>query len=144
MAPIVFSAVNSYFTFVLANFEDPLIKREKFAVSLRREKTKAIINAKRMKLIQSKPLLTIPAQSSLQAATTLDTMTDNESMESEMQELQNRCLNTNCSYYEGYYKFIDVKLFERLLQEISPNFDLDGDIVSAHSQSYRSVSLFKF
>ena len=32
--------------------EDPLKKREQFAVSLRKEKTKQIINAKRQKLIK--------------------------------------------------------------------------------------------
>jgi hypothetical protein len=34
----------------LAAKEDPLKKREQFAVSLRKEKTKKIISAKRMKL----------------------------------------------------------------------------------------------
>ena len=38
-------------SFFIANGEDPLKKREQFAVSLRREKTKQIISAKRRRLL---------------------------------------------------------------------------------------------
>ena len=32
--------------------------------------------------------------------------------------------------YQGYYKFEDKEYFMRLLQEISPGFDIDGEPVS--------------
>ena len=37
----------------LASVEDPLKKRELFAISLRRQKNKAIISAKRAKLVEA-------------------------------------------------------------------------------------------
>lgn len=37
--------------FLLATYQDPLKKREEFAVSLRKKKTHEIINAKRRRLI---------------------------------------------------------------------------------------------
>ena len=37
--------------FVVANYQDPLKKREEFAVTLRKKKTNELINAKRRKLI---------------------------------------------------------------------------------------------
>lgn len=38
-------------TILIATFADPLKKREEFAVHLRKQKTKDIINAKRRKLL---------------------------------------------------------------------------------------------
>lgn len=39
---------------MIASYEDPLKKREQFAVSLRRQKTKQIISAKRRRLTEAK------------------------------------------------------------------------------------------
>ena len=38
---------------VLAQFENPVEKREKFAVSLRKKKTQEIVKAKRRKIIEA-------------------------------------------------------------------------------------------
>ena len=42
----------NYFSFHLAHFDNVLVKRENFAVSLRKKKTREIINAKRRKINQ--------------------------------------------------------------------------------------------
>ena len=44
--------------------------------------------------------------------------------------LREQCLNLADPGYHAYYKFHDRQHFERLLQEISPGFRIDGVPVS--------------
>lgn len=42
------------FIYIIANYQDPLKKREEFAVSLRKQKNKEIISAKRRRLLDNR------------------------------------------------------------------------------------------
>ena len=54
--------------------------------------------------------------------------------------LREQCFNLSNPCYHAYYKFHDRQLFDRLLQEISPGFRIDGVPVSLKSHERHSVS----
>ena len=49
-----------------------------------------------------------------------------------MEELRKKNFDPNYSDYEGYYRFLDMKLYDKLLTEISPKLDECEDIVSVN------------
>lgn len=90
--------------------EDPLKKREQFAVSLRREKTKQIISAKRRRLLQAKSLVQSNTMQSHQPVEPNEVkMNDNNSL---MALERENCFNLAHAEYCGYYKFTDSAFFE--------------------------------
>lgn len=75
----------------LATIDDPLKKREQFAVSLRKEKSKNLVKSKRMKLMQQ-----VVAQTP-----------NSNSLSTFKGSSQQECLDqANLAYY-GYYKFTE-------------------------------------
>ena len=104
--------------------EDPLKKREQFAVSLRKEKKKQMISAKRQRLIQNSGRAN---QQCGGANESNQFMVTSDEGEVSMREQYNDPLN---SRYNGYYKFADLNYLLSLLSEISPEFDIKGDPVS--------------
>ena len=118
---------------VKASNEDPLKKREQFAVSLRRQKTKQIISAKRRRLTEAKAELAAKYHQPNATGSGSD-MSAEEVKMSEVEavtvRLREQCLNLADPGYHAYYKFHDRQHFERLLQEISPGFRIDGVPVS--------------
>ena len=89
-------------------FEDPLKKREQFAVSLRKQKSKAVVKQKRMKLLSTLEMQRMQEQNG-----------GSRVPSSSMQV----CLDRSNAEYFGYYKFDeDPELFKKLVNEISPTF----------------------
>ena len=72
----------------IAQFENPLEKREQFAVSLRKKKTQEIVKAKRRKIIEAQSKM--PGSGKM-----LEVVADNEIT---IQEMENQ-------FYQGYPKW---------------------------------------
>ena len=89
-------------------------KREQFAVSLRREKTKQIVSAKRRRLIA---LTSIAPDDTSGLTFSCPEMTP---------EQREKCLNLSSPEYNGYFKFVDRAFFQQLVLEVAPSFDFKG------------------
>ena len=112
------------------SMEDPLKKREQFAVSLRKEKKKQMITAKRQRLIQNSFSANQQWGGGGGATNEMDInqfMVTSDEGEVSIREQYNDPFD---SRYNGYYKFADFDFLLSLLREISPGFDIKGDPVS--------------
>jgi exonuclease VII large subunit len=97
--------------FLVATFEDPMKKREDFAVSLRKKKTHDLINAKRRKLMTA-------SKSHAQSATAdLEESKEGESGTSTKASAS----DPNNTVYKGYLPFEKgSETYEKMLAELCP------------------------
>ena len=101
-----------------ATQEDPLRKREQFAVSLRKKKTQSIIKNKRRRMLESR------ANGIAHGQSLTDCNKDKKSPE-----------------YSQYHKFADQAHFTSLVKEIAPEFQALPGVVSNQSINYIQTKL---
>lgn len=108
----LFNRRSSYFKLLsIASYQDPLKKREDFAVSLRKKKTLDIINAKRRRMF--------PSSKSHTAADSEYNVTKSN--------------NAGPSTYQGGSRF-EAGEYERMLMEICEQFVVDRSLSIVSSQ----------
>lgn len=81
-------------------------------MSLRKNKKKLLIAAKRMRLQKRVGQV------------------DNDSVQSRMEKVRQTCFDKSVMEYDGYFKFVDKEFFGKMLEEISPGFNVKGEPVS--------------